>query len=228
MLKINAINGVNFQKANYQTQPEFKGEERSQVNSLPNAVVDYNVQKPTSYVQTGVVNLPNDFKAYCYKLENGQQVVIVPKSESPTVVKTYVNTGSMNEPDNVRGISHYIEHNLFNGSEGLEAGEFFEATDKMGANTNASTGFAETNYYIQSNLLNDGDLEKKIKIHASMIETPKFAVAALEKEKGIVNSEINMYQGFADNIAENLTLKNLFYKLCYNFQFYSQYLLYHL
>ncbi len=210
MLRINLIDGVNFHKANYQTQPTFKGEERNQVNSLPSCNADYNVRKPTSYVQTGVVNLPNDFKAHCYKLENGQQVVIVPKANSPTLVKTYVNTGSLNESDNVRGISHYIEHNLFNGSEGLEAGEFFATTDKMGASTNATTNFAETDYFIQSNLLNDGDLEKKIKIHASMLETPKFAVEALEKEKGIVNSEINMYQGYADVVAVNLTLKKLF------------------
>ena len=61
MLRINSIDGVNFHKANYQTQPVFKGEERNQINSLPACNADYNVSKPTSYVQTGVVNLPNDF-----------------------------------------------------------------------------------------------------------------------------------------------------------------------
>ena len=85
---------------------------------------------------------------------------------------------------------HYIEHNLFNGSRGLEQGDFFKQVDKMGASTNASTGFAETNYYISSNLINKDDLENKIKIHASMLETPLFAIDKLEKEKGIVNSEI--------------------------------------
>ena len=108
------------------------------------------------------MNFPYDTKAYCYRLANGQKVIIVPQ-EGETVLRTYVNSGSMNEPDNLRGISHYIEHNLFNGSEGLEEGEFFKAVDKMGASTNASTGFAETNYYISSNLLNDNDLENKIK-----------------------------------------------------------------
>ena len=210
MLKINQVNSVNTHKNNTKSNVNFASNSCTQVNSLPDAYVDYNVKKPTNYLKTGVVNLPNDLKAHCYKLENGQQIVLVPKTDSVTVVKTYVNTGSMNEPDEVRGISHYIEHNLFNGSEGLSAGEFFDTTVKMGANTNASTGFARTDYYISSNLLNEGDLENKIKIHASMLETPKFALDMLEKEKGIVNSEINMYQGYADNIAFNLTLKKLF------------------
>ena len=65
----------------------------------------------------------------------------------------------------------------------MKEGDFFKQVDKMGASTNASTGFAETNYYISSNLLNDSDLETKIKLHASMLETPIFATEKLEKEK---------------------------------------------
>lgn len=181
----------------------------TQTNQVPDVLPSYNVKIPMTYKKSGELKLPYDYTAHCYKLVNGQKVIIVPK-EGETVVKTYVSTGSMNEPDKVRGISHYIEHNLFNGSDGLEAGEFFKTTDEMGASTNASTGFAETNYYISSNLLHDEDLEKKIKIHASMLETPKFATEMLEKEKGIVNSEINMILGYADNIVANETLRKLY------------------
>ena len=183
--------------------------QRQQVSDLSPVVNDSGVKVPISYSKLGESDLPYGLKAYFYKLSNGQRVVVLPK-EGETVLKTYVNTGSMNENDNIRGISHYIEHNLFNGSEGLEAGEFFKTTDQMGANTNASTGLAETNYFISSHLLNDGDLEKKIKIHASMLETPRFAVEMLEKEKGIVNSEINMITSNPENIAYNKTLKALF------------------
>lgn len=170
---------------------------------------DYNVKAPLKYASIGQQELPFDTKAELYKLENGQRVVIIPK-KGPTVVKTYVNVGSMNEPDNVRGISHFIEHNLFNGSEGLEAGEFFATVNKMGANTNASTGFAATDYYIQSNLLKKSDLENEIKIHAAMLETPKFTKEMLEKEKGPVTSEINMILDDPENIAINNTLKLLY------------------
>lgn len=184
-------------------------EPEREIKSLPNVTPDYSVKTPLKYSKIGEFNLPSDLKATLYKLSNGQRVVIIPK-EGKTVVKTYVNTGSMNEPDNLRGISHYIEHNLFNGSEGLEAGDFFKKVDEMGANTNASTGFSETNYFISSNLLEKEDLEQKIKLHASMLETPKFSENMLEKEKGIVNSEINMITGDPVNVGLNKALKNLY------------------
>lgn len=211
MFRISSINSVNNNiRLN---KIAFKGNENNQTNpqvkELPNVQPDYSVKTPMAYTKTGDINFPYDTKAHCYKLANGQKVVIVPQ-DGETVLRTYVNTGSMNEPDKIRGISHYIEHNLFNGSDGLEQGDFFKNVDKMGASTNASTGFAETNYYISSNLLNPSDLENKIKLHASMLETPIFALDKLEKEKGIVNSEINMITSNPENLAINKMLKNLY------------------
>lgn len=204
------VNQTTFDCKKPEYRPSFASQPiQTQRNEVPDILPSYNVKTPISYKKTGELSLPFDYKAHMYKLANGQNVVIVPK-EGETVVKTYVSTGSMNEPDNLRGISHYIEHNLFNGSDGLEAGEFFGTVNKMGAYTNAATGFAETNYYISSNLLNDEDLEKKIKIHASMLESPRFATNMLEKEKGIVNSEINMILSNPENIVVNTTLKNLY------------------
>ena len=191
------------QSASVTTNPMQKSQD------LQNITPDYNVKVPLKYVYLGTQELPESTTVHLYKLENGQKVAIVPK-KGPTVVKTYVNVGSMNEPDRVRGISHFIEHNLFNGSEGLEAGEFFAAVNKMGANTNASTGFAATDYYIASNLLKKNDLETEIKIHASMLETPKFAENMIAKEKGPVTSEINMILDDPENIAVNNTLKLLY------------------
>lgn len=192
-----------------QNPAQSDGNKQVQNNEISNITPDYKVSTPISYKKLEEIDLPFNTKAHLYKLANGQKVAIIP-NDGQTVVKTYVNTGSMNEPDNIRGISHYIEHNLFNGSDGLETGDFFKKTDEMGASTNASTSFAETNYYIKSYLLNDGDLEKKIKIHASMLESPRFAVEMLEKEKGIVNSEINMITSNPENLGFNRTIKNLF------------------
>ncbi len=193
-------------------QPSACGQGESNQKSadkLPKITNDMGIRVPISYAKLGEKDLPYGLKAHFYKLSNGQKVVVLPK-EGKTVLRSYVNTGSFNEPDNIRGISHYIEHNLFNGSEGLEAGEFFKTADKIGADTNASTGLAETNYYIASNLLNDTDLEEEMKIHASMLESPRFALDMLEKEKGIVNSEINMITSNPENIAYNNTIKTLF------------------
>ena len=200
--KFGASQPVDDKKAKPQSQEQ-------EVNNIPNVTPDYGVKAPMSYTKTGELKISDDLTAQCYKLANGQKVVIVPK-DGTTVVKTYVNTGSMNEPDNLRGISHYIEHNLFNGSEDLGDKVFFDEVNKMGANTNASTSFAVTDYYISSNLLEDSDLENKIKLHAGMIQSPKFLLEKLEKEKNIVNSEINMCLSEDENIGFTQTVKNLF------------------
>ena len=211
MYNVGSINSVN--KYNFaQKKVAFKGAETQtnpQIKQLDDVKPDFAVKTPIAYSKLGEIDFPYDTKAHCYKLANGQRVIIVPQ-EGETVLRTYVNTGSMNEPDKIRGISHYIEHNLFNGSRGMEEGDFFNQVNKMGASTNASTGFAETNYYISSNLLSDGDLENKIKIHASMLESPLFATEKLEKEKGIVNSEINMITSDPTNIAINNMIRNLY------------------
>src|SRR5574344_1266148 len=186
-----------------------------QIMSMSNVTPDFGVKTPLKYTCLGFTNLNKSTTATIYKLENGQKVVIIPK-EGQTFIKTYVNTGSMNEPDKMRGISHFIEHNLFNGSggnngdKGLQPGEFFKTVDKMGAETNASTGFSQTDYYVSTNLLKKADLAKTIKIHAEMLENPLFTVNMIEKEKGPVTSEISMILDNPSNIAVNTTLKNLY------------------
>lgn len=191
------------------TNPVKSEDKEKNLTSLPAVAPDYNVKTPIAYSQLDDIKISDELTAKCYKLANGQKVVILPK-DGPTIVKTYVNTGSFNEPDNLRGISHYIEHNLFNGSEDLGDKVFFDEVNKMGANTNASTSFSVTDYYIQSNLLEDTDLENKIKLHAGMLQSPKFLLDKLEKEKKIVNSEINMYMSNDESLGFTQTVKNLF------------------
>lgn len=206
------ISNINFQQSYrpaFTSEPIHDNRAKIQTDTLQEANKDYNVRVPISYKQLEDIKLSDDLTAKCYKLANGQRVVIVPK-DGATVVKTYVNTGSFNEPDNLRGISHYIEHNLFNGSEELGDKVFFDEVNKMGANTNASTSFANTNYFISSNLLEDTDLENKIQLHAGMLQSPKFLLDKLEKEKKIVNSEINMCLSENENIGYTQTIKNLF------------------
>ncbi len=161
------------------------------------------------YEFRGVQKILDKLDAYFYRLPNGQKVAVVPK-KGPTTIKTYVNVGSMNEPDNLRGISHYIEHNLFNGTDNIGPGEFFSRVSKMGAGTNASTSFSVTDYYIQSQLLDTEDLAEKIKLHADMVQNPKFEQSMLEKERGPVISEISMVLDDPTNLAINKCIKNLF------------------
>ena len=82
---------------------DLAGKNITDLSGLPAQKVGINV--PVPYTATGELNILGTSKAKTYKLANGQKVVILPK-KGPTIVKTYVNVGSMNEPDNLRGISH--------------------------------------------------------------------------------------------------------------------------
>lgn len=188
--------------ANGVTNPAY-----SPVYGLYNNVINPNL--PVSYSFLGTEKTPYGDDIYLYMLQNGQKVAIMPK-EGSTIVKTFVDSGSMNETDSIRGISHFIEHNLFNGSQNLAPGQFFNEVSKMGASTNASTDYAQTDYYIESALMSDSDLEKTISMHADMISRPLFPSEMIEKEKGPVTSEISMVNDDMITVAANDVIRNLF------------------
>ena len=169
-----------------------------------------NTDMPVSYAKIGEVSIPGlKENAHIYKLANGQRVIIANK-KGPTFVNTTYNVGSMNEPDNIRGMSHFIEHNLFNGSKNLAPKEYDLKVSQLGGDTNASTGFAATDYYLQFQLLNDNSLEEAIKLNAEQTQFPTFPNEQLIKEKEPVKSEIDMCNDDPDTVALCKVLKNLF------------------
>lgn len=172
-------------------------------------------QAPISYTFIRDIKLPFSNNAKLYKLANGQKVAILEK-KGPTVLETYYNVGSMNEPDNKRGISHFEEHMAFNGSKnpnggGLAAGDFFRIVNQMGAITNASTGFSQTNYFITSQLLSKhDDFDSSVYIQSEQLQYPSHSENMLIKEKGPVTQEIAMVGDQPENMALNQCIKNLF------------------
>ena len=212
MLKVDNISkqSVNFKpvfKAN--TDSSQQKQPMQTAGQIPVTASPVGIKTPMAYAYTGQLKILDNLTAETFKLANGQNVIILPK-KGPTVVKTYVNAGSMNEPDHLRGISHYIEHNLFNGTNELKAGEFFNRVNNLGASTNASTSFSTTDFYISSQLLKKNDLEEKIKLHSDMLQNPIFAPDMLDKERGPVISEISMVMDEPQNIAINRAIKNLY------------------
>ena len=184
--------------------------------TMPAVTPDYNVVLPVGYTKIGVEKLSNGQEIHCYKLNNGQRVYIAPKESAMTTLNTYVNTGSMNEKDSERGISHFCEHMAFNGTKGtdnymkLGIGDVFRKVNKMGGRTNASTGFAETNYTISIPQFNKEDFETIVKMQSSMMNNLEMSDEMVEKEHGPVTSEINMYADMPDTIVQNTAIKNLY------------------
>ena len=219
VMKVDGLNNVYF-KSNFKNSDlnvsMQKNENNKKINQISNITPDFFVKKPMPYTNLGITKLKNGLEVYSYKLANGYRVTIVPMENSPAVVKNYVNVGSMNETENIKGISHFLEHMAFNGTNGenghlkLEVGDSFKKIDELGGWTNASTNYAITDYVNSTPQLNNNDLEKQIRIIAAMTEDLKLSKDMIEKEKMPVCSEINMILDDPQTIAFDQTVRTLF------------------
>jgi predicted Zn-dependent peptidase len=101
----------------------------------------------------------------------------------------WVRTGSRDEPSDQAGISHFLEHLLFKGTERFSSREIDEAFDAMGAEVNAGTGKETTSVY--SRFL-DGHLERAFDVLQDMVLRP--AYPDIDSERQVVIEEIAMYE----------------------------------
>ena len=216
VMKVSNINFVAFKAA--QT-PETKQDKRNphlRISELGNITPDFAVKTPQRYIKLGEDKLSDNLTVHRYKLANGYKVTIVPMSGSPAVVKNYVNVGSMNETDDIKGISHFLEHMAFNGTNGgngylkLLRGDSFKRIDALGGWTNASTNYAITDYVNSTPLLDDRDIEEQIKIIAAMTEDLALPEETIDKEKSAVCSEINMILDNPETIVIDQAVRTLF------------------
>ncbi len=219
MIRFESVKAPAFKSAvqnNIPKTPEQKTNTNPEVTPLPDIKIPLTVNIPAGYTKLGVIKLDNGQEIHNYKLSNGLRVSIAPMDTNFTMIKTFVNTGSINEDDNQRGISHFLEHMAFNGTLGadgykkLSTGDVFRIVGNIGGDTNASTNFALTDYYIQAPIFYDSDLEEIISIQGAMMNNLALPDNMIEKERGPVISEINMYSDYPDNTAFNIALKNLY------------------
>src|SRR5574344_2212548 len=111
--------------------------------------------------------------AIIYERENGHKIVFAHKEGELVNVSTWVKTGSINEDDNINGISHFLEHLMFKGTHKHKAGYFDKTLEAKGAIVNAATWKDYTFYYVT---LPKGaeckDLYLALELHADMMLDP--------------------------------------------------------
>ena len=101
----------------------------------------------------------------------------------------WIDTGTRDENDNEAGVSHFLEHLLFKGSEKLSAREVNETLDAIGAEANAFTSKETTCYWAR---LLDQDLPVGLDVLCEIIQRPAFRPNEIESERQVVIEEINM------------------------------------
>ena len=83
-----------------------------------------------------------------YERENGHKIVLAYKEGDLVNISSWVKTGSINENDKNNGISHFLEHLMFKGTERFKVGEFDRILEGKGGIVNAATWKDYTFYHV--------------------------------------------------------------------------------
>jgi predicted Zn-dependent peptidase len=125
-------------------------------------------------------------------LPNGLRVLLVPRKESLAAsVVILVTAGSEYEKKPQNGISHFLEHMTFKGTTRRpRVGAIAEELAGLGAQSNAFTGQEYTGYWAKAEARK---LPQILDIVSDLYLNPLFDPAEIEKERGVIIEEINMY-----------------------------------
>jgi zinc protease len=147
-------------------------------------------------------------------LPNGLTLVIKPVHSAPVVaVNAWVGVGSVHERDAERGITHFIEHMLFKGTEKLGVGELDRRIKAAGGYNNAHTRYESTDFI---DILPSDKLDVALETMADALQHSTFDAAELDRERSVVLEELSRAQdnpGFeAWNRLTHLVFKQHPYK----------------
>lgn len=134
-----------------------------------------------------------------HRLANGLTVAVEPMAGVETcAVGLYANVGSRSEPEGLAGLAHMVEHMVFKGAGPRGARQIAEAIEDKGGALNAWTTRDHTAF--QARLL-AGDLPLGLEVIADLIRAPHFSAEELEREKGVVLSELGEARDTPDDIV---------------------------
>lgn len=127
------------------------------------------------------------------KLKNGMRMVRAPMPSLGSVtVIAMVGVGSRYEALELSGISHFLEHIPFKGTEKYpDSMAVAEAIDSVGGTHNAFTGKEYTGYWVK---VAKDKLDLALDMVSDLLLTPKLRKDDIEKERGVILEEINMYE----------------------------------
>ncbi len=142
-------------------------------------------------------------------LKNGLRLITVPMKDNPTVtVLVLVEAGSKYETKKINGISHFLEHMCFKGTvKRPKAINISRELDALGSQYNAFTAQEYTGYYAKS----DAKHFKQIfDIVSDIYLNSTFPEIEMEREKGVIIEEINMYEDLPNRHVQDLMMQLLY------------------
>lgn len=145
-----------------------------------------------------------------YQLRNGLKIVLVQNNKAPVVsVQAWVKTGSADEVKGIEGISHFIEHLVFKGSEKYGVGEIAQKVEGAGGQLNAYTSFDQTVFYITISKEFTGTALDMI---SQMMGYPTFDPKEIDNEREVVIEEIKRSNDSLSRVASQNMFSTVFKK----------------
>jgi len=126
-------------------------------------------------------------------LSNKAPILTVPLLEAQTITALIIfKTGSRYETKETNGLSHFLEHMFFKGTVSRPSTLAIASDlDALGCEFNAFTGKEYTGYWIKSA---KNKLSSALEVLGDMLLNSKFDAAEIDREKGVIIEELNMYQ----------------------------------
>jgi predicted Zn-dependent peptidase len=142
--------------------------------------------------------------------KDGSVVILVPKKETKAITfEVLYKVGSRQESQAINGVSHFVEHLMFKGTERRpNTANIAKELDSVGAEYNAFTGKEYTGYYI---IADSRHMPLAVDMIADMMHNSKFESKEIDRERGVIVEEINMYEDnplmYIEDVFENLLFK---------------------
>lgn len=158
------------------------------------------------------------------QLPNGLRYAIRPnqRPQNQVVVRMAIDFGSAVEADDEQGLAHFIEHMAFNGSTNVPEGEMVKMLERLGlsfgADTNASTGYTQTQYKLDLPKADPALIERALFLMRETASEVLFNAASVDRERGIVIAEMRERENFgfqSARAANDLFYPNTFYSTRY-------------
>ncbi len=158
------------------------------------------------------------------KLANGLRYAIRPnhRPQNQVVVRMAIDVGSAVEADDEQGLAHFIEHMAFNGSTHVPEGEMIRNLERLGlsfgADTNASTGYTQTQYKLDLPRSDPSLIAQSLFLMRETASELLFTPAAVDRERGVVISEMREKENYAtqsSRAANALFYPDTFYSTRY-------------
>ncbi|MCY7793322.1 EF-P 5-aminopentanol modification-associated protein YfmH [Bacillus haynesii] len=148
--------------------------------------IEFKQLKETLYYE----KMPGGLDVYVLPKEGFNKTYAVFTTKYGSIDNQFVPLGKeemVHVPD---GIAHFLEHKLFE----KEDGDVFQQFSRQGASANAFTSFTRTAYLFSST----SNVEENLETLVDFVQDPYFTEKTVEKEKGIIGQEINMYDDNPD------------------------------